>query len=265
MKENKKIEILLATMNQENDDLLDKMNVKTDIIVCNQNKEKFSMNKYIKEKYDVIWYNFIEKGVGLNRNNALLRSNAEICIIADDDITYVDNYEKIILKAFEENKNADVILFNIYSNDKNRFICKKKMNVNITNCGKFGGVRIAFRRNSVLKKTISFSNLFGGGAKYSAGEDVAFIRDCIVNGLKVISVPEYILELREERESTWFKGYNEKYFKDLGALYSKLYGKFARMFAIIQIRRKRKTRTTNIKKSDIKKYIFEGIEEYRKL
>ena len=70
---------------------------------------------------------------------------------------YENDYEKVVLKQFDENPKADVILFNIYS-DKNtkRFICKKKMKVNHLNCGKFGAVRIAFRRNRIIKRILIF-------------------------------------------------------------------------------------------------------------
>lgn len=41
-------------------------------------------------------------------------------------------------------------------------------------------------------------------------------------------------EIGEEiyRESTWFKGYNEKFFTDRGVLYHFLYGRLAGIFSI---------------------------------
>lgn len=266
MKGKSKIQILLATMNQDNDSLLEKMNIQSDIIVCNQNKSNFKKNCYKKGNYNVEWYDFSEKGVGLNRNNALMRATGEICLIADDDITYLDNYENIIVNAFNDYQNADVILFNIYSDSKNkRFICNKKMNINIFNCGRFGGVRIAFRRNKIIKNSICFNLLFGGGAKYTAGEDVMFIRDCIRKGLNVIAVPDYILKLREERKSTWFNGYDKKFFNDLGSSYVYHYRQFAYLFAVIQLYRKRKIWLNDININSAKKWVREGIREYKKL
>lgn len=266
MKSEKRFEILLAATNQNDDSVLDKMKVNSDIIVCNQNYEKFNKKIYKKNNYNVEWYNFSERGVGLNRNNALMRSKAEICLLSDDDVTYVDKYEKIILDQFDAYPKADVILFNIYSRTKNkRFICKKKMNINHLNCGKFGGVRIAFRRSKVIKKSISFNLLFGGGALFSAGEDVMFIHDCLKKGLKVIAVPDFILSLREERDSTWFQGYNKKFFSDLGSSYCRHYGMFAYPFACIQLARKRNLWLNQINKKDAKKIIKEGIRIYKEL
>lgn len=262
----KKFELLLATMNQTDDKILDKMNVNTDIIVCNQNDKDFSKKIYSRNNYNVSWYNFSEKGVGLNRNNALMRSTADICLLSDDDVEYLDNYKNIILKQFHENSNADVILFNIYSDSsKKRFVCKKKMRINHLNCGKFGAVRIAFRRSKIIKNSISFNLLFGGGALFTAGEDSMFLHDCLSKKLKIIAVPEYILKLKEGRESTWFNGYNKKFFNDLGTSYTRHFGIFAYLFACIQLFRRRKVWLNEINIKQAKKYVKEGIYKYKQL
>ena len=69
--------MLVATMNQNDYSLLNKMNIQTDIIVGNQ----CAINKVEEFKYrgnNVRWYSFSEKGVGLNRNNALMRAKGII-------------------------------------------------------------------------------------------------------------------------------------------------------------------------------------------
>ena len=67
--------------------------------------------------------------------------------------------------------------------------------------------------------------LFGGGAKYSAGEDSIFLKSCLDNGLKIYAVPYALAFLNDDRPSTWFNGYTDKYFFDKGVLYSCLYKK----------------------------------------
>ena len=64
---------------------------------------------------------------------------------------------------------------------------------------------------------ITFSLLFGGGARYCAGEDVTFVQDCLKSGLRVYKSP-IIMSVMKQDSSTWFKGYDEKYFHDKGAL-----------------------------------------------
>lgn len=78
---------------------------------------------------------------------------------------------------------------------------------------------------------MTFSLLFGGGAKYSNGEDSLFLKDCLKYGLKVYAVPIEIGAERE-RESTWFKGYTDKFFIDRGVLYHFLYGNLAYLMAV---------------------------------
>ena len=78
---------------------------------------------------------------------------------------------------------------------------------------------------------VGFSLLFGGGARYSNGEDSLFLRDCLRQGLKIMASPEVVGE-EKERESTWFHGYNDKFFKDRGVLYHFLYGRMAIPFSL---------------------------------
>ena len=236
-----KLEILLATMNQPNDSLLDTMGVNSDIIVCNQNRNTTGYRKYERNGHTVRWYDFQEKGVGLNRNNGLHRAEGDICLLADDDVLYYEGYEKMILDAFEHFPKADMILFNIESpTGEKRTLDPKAKRVNLLNCGRYGAVRIAFRRMSVVKRAVSFNQLFGGGCMFTAGEDTMFIRACIHKGLRVIAVPDCILRLSECRPSTWFEGYNRKFFEDFGASFYCHYGRFAELMTLVQLIRQRK-------------------------
>ena len=73
--------------------------------------------------------------------------------------------------------------------------------------------------------------MFGGGARYSNGEDSIFIRDCLRKKMKAMAVPVNIGK-EVPRPSTWFNGYNEKFFFDRGVLYAYLYGCMAKPFAL---------------------------------
>lgn len=216
-----KIQTLVATMNQTNiKELLEKMNIETDAIITNQTSD-FSDESFKFKSKDIQVYNFKEKGIGLNRNNALMRANADIVLFADDDMKYKENYEKIILDEFNKNPKADMILFNLCNNDtaRPRYIIKRIKRIHKYNCLRYGAVRMAVKLDRIRQNNIYFSLLFGGGAKYGSGEDSIFIYNCIKSGLKAYSSPKEILTI-EESESTWFNGYNEKYFYDKGALLS---------------------------------------------
>lgn len=213
-----KIQVLVATMNQTDHSLIAKMNIQTDAIIgnqCNVNSiEDFTIdNKHIR------YLNFVEKGVGLNRNNALMRAYADICLFADDDMIYDDNYVETVEKSFFDNPNADVIVFNLREKVVTRKIITKKTNVGYFNYLRYGTARIAVRLDSVKKNGIYFNQCFGGGTEHCHGEDNLFLNSCLKKGLKVVAIPKCIATLTEERKSSWNNGYGEKYLKDQGALY----------------------------------------------
>ena len=257
-----RIEVLISTMNQKDMKLINKMNIKTDAIIINQsdffNFEEIKLNgKVIK------MFSFNERGIGKSRNNALMRSTGDICLLADDDMIYVDNYENIILEAFRENPKADIIVFNVPSKNVERPTVKitKNIKLNYMNLGGFGAVNIAFRRNSILKANASFSLLFGGGAEYSAGEDSLFLFDCLKKGLLIYSNTKKIADVYQDT-STWFEGLNKKYFFDKGVFFAAL-SKWFSYFLILQFAiRKYSFYKNEISFKDAFKYMVNGIKHF---
>ena len=259
-----KLEILLATMNRKDSSLLSEMKICSDVIVCNQNGEKTAYEQFEHRGYSVRWYDFQEKGVGLNRNNGLMRATGDVCLMADDDLVYEPGYEKMILDAFERYADADVLLFNLRdTNGKIRSTQKKAKRVRLHNCGRYGAVRIAFRRLSVIKNAICFNQLFGGGAMFTAGEDTMFIRECIRKGLKVIAVPDVILTLVDKRPSTWFTGYDRKFFEDFGTSYCYHYHGLAPVCTFVQLIRRRKKWLTQYSLLEAWAFAREGIKKFK--
>ena len=55
--------------------------------------------------------NVNEIGLSKSRNLAIENAKADICLLADDDIVYENNFESIILNAFNLNPCADIITF----------------------------------------------------------------------------------------------------------------------------------------------------------
>jgi hypothetical protein len=91
--------------------------------------------------------------------------------------------------------------------------------LHIYNALGFSSSNIAFRRESILNNNIIFNNMFGAGAKYSHVEDSLFIVDALKKKLKVYGVNKTIAYV-DNISSTWFNGYDEKYFIDKGALFT---------------------------------------------
>lgn len=226
------LETLVSTMNQRDFSLLEKMNIQSDAIIVNQcNVNEFKELRY--KGYRVKFMSFAERGVGLSRNNALLRASSDISLFADDDVIYVDGYKDIIVKAFMENRKADVILFNVPSTNPERptYIIPKHSRVRWYNCQRYGAIKIAIRTEKLKHARIYFSLLFGGGAQYSCGEDSLFLIDCINKGLKVYANPAVIGYVNQE-SSSWFQGYNEKYFIDQGIFFASVSRRWAKFLCL---------------------------------
>lgn len=235
-----KIQVLVATMNQENHLLIEKMKIKTDAIVGNQ-CDFNSVEKFQIGDQQIQYLNFAERGVGLNRNNALMRADADVCLFADDDMVYEENYVDIIEKAFMDNPSADVIVFNLRESIVTRKIITKQTNVGYLNYLRYGTARVAVKLSSIKKYGIYFNQCFGGGTPHCHGEDNIFLNSCLKNGLKIIAVPEYIATLTEERPSSWNTGYDEKYIMDQGILYRTLSRKWWKLLCLQDAVRHHKT------------------------
>lgn len=213
-----RIQVLVATMHQDDHSLLEKMNIQTDAIVgnqCDRNEiESFDWNG-CKIKY----LSFAERGVGLNRNNALMRADADICLFADDDMVYLDGYAEKIETAFKTNPKADVIVFNLVEKNSNRKQIEKVSRVGYLNYLRYGTARVAFRLEKVKAQGIYFNQCFGGGTEHAHGEDNLFLTACLNKGLKIYAIPIEIAELKDERPSSWNNGFDDKYLIDQGILY----------------------------------------------
>ncbi len=203
-----------------------RMNLKTDSIVINQ-CDVNAYDEYEHEGHRICCYSFAERGVGLSRNNALLRATADIILFSDEDIVYEDDYADKILKAYEDHPDADMLIFNLeVDEERATYHTDALKRVHRYNCGRYPTYSFSCRRESIHRAGITFSLLFGGGARYSNGEDSLFIDEALRKGLKVYALPVNIGR-EVPRPSTWFRGYDDKFFYDRGVLYRYLYGGLA--------------------------------------
>lgn len=242
-----KVEVLVATVNcTDVKKLIKKMNIQTDAIIANQcDHIGYEEIKYNNSSIKV--YSFPERGVGLNRNNALMRASGDIVLFADDDEVLVDGYEKKVINEFETNEKADFIAFNIESYGNNKRKCKqiiKEKKIHWYNCLRYGAVRFAVKLESIRKNNIYFSLLFGGGTRYSCGEDSIFIYDCIKSGMVVYQNKTVIAKVNMTK-SSWFNGYDKKYYFDKGALFAAMNSKFNFIYLLIIILKNNKIDKNN--------------------
>ena len=227
-----KLQVLVSTMHQTDHSLLEKMNIHSDAIVINQ-CDRDCTERFTFRGYDILWMSFNERGVGLSRNNALMRASGDILLFADDDVVYTDDYVEKITYYFENNPKSDLIVFNLCSLNPNRpeAIVEKEYKLHWYNSLKFGAVRIAIRTDAIRKANVFYSLIFGGGAKYSSGEDTLFIIQCLKKGIRGLASKE-IIGLVKQEESTWFNGFNAKYFFDKGVLMRQCFGPWTKLLLI---------------------------------
>ena len=88
-----KVQLLISAMHANPKELIEKMNVSSDAVLVNQcdenGYESFTVKDESGADREIRAYSFFERGVGLSRNNALLRADKDISMFSDDDIIYV--------------------------------------------------------------------------------------------------------------------------------------------------------------------------------
>ncbi|MDE7130340.1 MAG: glycosyltransferase family 2 protein [Lachnospiraceae bacterium] len=245
-----KIQLLVSAVNQDISALVKQMHIQTDAVIVNQ-CDRYGYEEIAAEGSRIQVFSMPERGVGLSRNTALLHANGEICVFSDEDIVLSEGYAEEICRAYRELPDADMILVNVKVSPARRTYWNEDIHrINRRNYGRYPAYSITARHAALLRANVHYSLLFGGGAKYSNGEDSLFLRDCLKAGLKIYSHTICIGE-ETERKSTWFSGYHEKFFRDRGVLYHYLYGRMALplAFRFLWVHRKEMCRDVSLKKA----------------
>lgn len=257
-----KLQLLVAAMHTDAITLINNMKIDSDAIIVSQG-DQYAFQEFEHKGHKITYFSMAERGVGLSRNTSLLRADGDICLFADEDIIYEEGYEKAVLDAFEKYPDADMLVFNVQAAPgRETYHIEEFGRVRWFNCGRYPTFSFAARTEKIHKKNITFSLLFGGGAKYCNGEDSLFIAECIRKGLKVYKVPVMIGH-ENGRESTWFKGYDRKFFFDRGVLYSHLYGWLAEVMAFRFVFTKKDEMCKVIPWKEAFQIVCQGIKEGR--
>ena len=234
-----KLQVLVATMHQKDLSIVGKMNLRCSAVIANQ-----ADREEIVTEGTVEMITTATRGVGLNRNIALLAAEGDILLLSDDDVVYRDDMPEAVTAAFRDNPKADVLIFGMDIVKDGQVVEKrylKNSRLHMWNALRFGTYRIAVRRSALLQHNIMFHQQFGGGCTFSAGEDSLFLKNCFDHGLKVYG-HEYVLGQCCKDSSSWFVGYNEKYFYDKGVSVRKLFPRlYWLMGAYFAVRFKRQT------------------------
>jgi GT2 family glycosyltransferase len=223
-KKSEHLEILISTMRKTTLSFLSEMFSQSsilgfNILIINQTIEDELLESDV-ENIRVI--NSCEKGLPQSRNIALENASEAICLIADDDVKYVENFNEIILLAFKKHEDADIITFQMNDDEGQLFrdyqdIIKHNKDTIYT----ANSVVIAFRLDSVVNK-VKFNTNFGLGAKFQVGNEYVFLRNALRAGLNIYFEPKVILS--HPKFSSGQDVSNDRLIYGRSALYYKYFG-----------------------------------------
>lgn len=226
-----RLQIALSIQNLSNDreveNQIKKMNIKSNYLIINQidNKKVDINNPKVITKF--------EKGLTKSRNMAIDKSIGDIILLADDDVIYNDDYEKIIYEAYEKYKDADIICFFVESKNPKRKIKRLPTGkIGFIKAMKIVSFEMSFRKKSIINNKLKFDERFGAGTKLNRGEEQIFLYSALKKGMKIIFVNKKIAEV-EQSDSSWFSKYDEKFFTIQGKIFKELTSKFY-LFLIVQ-------------------------------
>lgn len=236
-----RVQVLVSALNKDITRLPSQMNIESDAIIVNQcDGYGYSESVMSAEGTKIRCFCMKERGVGLSRNTALMYADSDIVLFSDEDVVLDKGYGELIKDAYMKYPDADMLIFNVkVAPDRRTYWNEAVKRIRWYNYGRYPAYSISGKLDALRRSNVHFSLLFGGGAKYSNGEDSLFLHDCLKAGLKIYALPVCIGE-EIARESTWFHGYSEKFFYDRGVLYHYLYGKMAVVFALRFLLKNRK-------------------------
>ena len=252
-------------MNQDNKDLIiDRLKINDDekCIIINQVTNKTKAKKDDR-KSNHRFMSYKERGLSRSRNHALDNAKGDVCLIADDDCSYVNNYEKIVNDAYEKYPDADIIAFDFIRADGTKKTMREGR-VGFLYSMKISSVQTTFRRNSVKKSGVKFDEKFGAGSDGPQwGEENIFLFDCLRAGLKIYYVPVTILRL-QNFGSTWDRSNTPERYKQWGAIFYRMSPSFWRILILQFTLRKRKIYGKDMSGLEVYRYMMEGAKDYKK-
>lgn len=203
--------VLITTMNywitRVKKDLLKQLKNVDEVIISHQITEES-----IKPEESFLWENvkyfyMYNKWLSKNRNNALKNCSTDICYICDDDLNFIDWFEKIIINEYKKS-SYDLITFQAENDEWEKHFNINEWWHNRLSVLKIWSWWVTFRRKSILEKDIMFDEKFWLGAKFPVWEENIFLTDCFKKWLNLFHSDKSIVI--HSNESSWIN-----YRKDL--------------------------------------------------
>lgn len=208
-------------MHQKDTSIIQRSNVQSDAVVINQcDTNKIEEFDFINKKGKTCHVKFIhttERGLSKSRNMAIRNAWGDICQLCDDDEYLSDDGEDKILEAYKVHPNASVIAFALIRNDLHfkKVYGTKAVKLSYKKIFNVGSLQITFKRKDILDKGVFFDEKIGSGTGNGGGEENKFLHDNRRKGHEMWYEPAIIATVNPG-ESQWFKGYDERFFENIG-------------------------------------------------
>lgn len=252
------LEILMSCMHQTDDTLVQQSRLTGDVVVVNQ-CDQDGYAEYGAENGTVRFFSTRQRGLTKSRNMAIRKSQADICMLCDDDEVFVPDYEKKILAAYEKLPQADVIIFKMVNRPPS--FEDKVIQLRFPRTLKVSSWQISFRRQRLLDTGVRFDELLGAGTGNGAEEELKFLLDCEKAGLTIYYVPEEIASVGQEA-SSWFSGFTETFFENRGTTTRYILGLgMASVYAVYYVVKKRNMYCDQLSPAKALRATFRGIWE----
>lgn len=259
---NQKVMVIVTTMHATDASIYRKMNLTTDAIIANQ----ANACGFYTDDEKIRMYTTDTRGLSRNRNVAITQipDDVEYVIFADDDLIFVDAYEQLIYEEFKKLPRADAIKFNLQEISERKLSMKrieKRKRARLRDITSSGVCALAIRKEALFKHGLFFRQYFGAGTEYYCGEDTIFLVEMLRKKLKLYLSPVCLAYI-DQGESTWFRGYDEKYFKTAGMLLAVLYRRLAYVLAFRSAFRFSRRKKATLGFRAILKCYWQGIKTY---
>ncbi|MEQ4701050.1 glycosyltransferase family 2 protein [Providencia rettgeri] len=227
-----RIDVLISTFSDRLNTLKlpkERKNIQYIIIHQKYNDETVDVSN-IKNRKDVIYIKTDTIGLTTSRNIALNASSAELKLIADDDLGFIDGFDKKIIDEYNQNK-FDIGIFKIKTLDSNnefRTYPNQAKWFGYVNCLHVCSVEMVISRDC----NIRFNEEFGLGGKFICGEESIFLFDAKKQNKKIRFSPEYIVTHPLESTATKI---TDDVIKAKGAVYRYGFGRYLSLLFIFKL------------------------------
>ena len=215
------LEVLIVTMNRTSLSFIEKMfphNKLENLSLLIINQTKLG-HECVSNFENIRVINTYETGLSKSRNLAIKNAIGDICLIADDDVEYVKDFDEIVKEAYHHFKHASIILFKIDTftgEDYKTYPETSKRLLTRNNIKPTSSIEMTFKREAIVNNNMKFNTLFGLGSYFNSGEEYLFLKDALQRGLIICFENQTIVKHALERSTSDIG--SDNYVKTISAL-----------------------------------------------